>query len=228
MVLVGGVTTVGFLLLSVGSATALAEERVRGSLDILLTTPLATRSILWGKWWGVYRSALVLGTFPALTALTSAYLTARWEGFGLVVGYVLAVGAALTSLGLALATWVSRLGRAIALSVTFYILITVGWLFLMAALDSGRSDIVVPGLVSASPFFGMIFPLIEMRESTAPNWLGCLGWIMFWTIVYASAALVLALATYATFDRCLGRRSEPFLPGGTRASSQRRPPDNDR
>ena len=43
---------VGLLLLSVNAATSLAEERMRGSLDVLLTTPLSTRSILAGKWAG--------------------------------------------------------------------------------------------------------------------------------------------------------------------------------
>ena len=46
---------VGLLLLSVGAATSLAEERVRGSLDVLLSTPMSTRSILAGKWWGSFR-----------------------------------------------------------------------------------------------------------------------------------------------------------------------------
>ena len=41
--------TVGLLLVSVGAATSLAEERVRGSLDVLLTTPMSTRSILAGN-----------------------------------------------------------------------------------------------------------------------------------------------------------------------------------
>ena len=47
---------VGLLLLSVTAATALAEERVRGGLDVLLTTPLTTAEIVWGKWWGTYRA----------------------------------------------------------------------------------------------------------------------------------------------------------------------------
>ena len=46
---------VGLLLLSVSAATSLAEERRAGSLDVLLTTPLSTRSILAGKWWGAFR-----------------------------------------------------------------------------------------------------------------------------------------------------------------------------
>src|SRR5262249_28570934 len=45
----------GLLLLSVSAATSLAEERQRGSLDVLLATPLSTRSIVLGKWWGGFR-----------------------------------------------------------------------------------------------------------------------------------------------------------------------------
>ena len=40
---------VGLLLLSVTATTSLVEERVRGSLDVLLSTPLQTRTILAGE-----------------------------------------------------------------------------------------------------------------------------------------------------------------------------------
>ena len=46
----------GLLLLSVSAATSLAEERQRGSLDVLMATPLPTRAIVWGKWWGAFRA----------------------------------------------------------------------------------------------------------------------------------------------------------------------------
>ena len=45
-------TFFGMLLLSASAPTALAEERARGSLDVLLATPLSTRSIVVGKWLG--------------------------------------------------------------------------------------------------------------------------------------------------------------------------------
>src|SRR5262249_25767504 len=42
---IGGVqVSAGLLLLSISAATSLAEERRRGSLDVLLATPLSTRS----------------------------------------------------------------------------------------------------------------------------------------------------------------------------------------
>ena len=58
---------VGLLLLSVSAATSLAEERVRGSLDVLLSTPLSTRSILIGKWWGAFRLVPHVLVWPAIT-----------------------------------------------------------------------------------------------------------------------------------------------------------------
>ena len=50
---------------------------------------------------------------------------------GLPVLLFLAQGAAVTSLGLLLATWVRRLGRAVAASVTIYACFALGWLILL-------------------------------------------------------------------------------------------------
>ena len=51
--------TLGFLLASLSAPTVLAEERVRGSLDVLLTTPLPTDRIVLSKWWGRTESCLL-------------------------------------------------------------------------------------------------------------------------------------------------------------------------
>ena len=58
----------GLLLLCVAAATGLAEERVRGTLDVLLSTPLKVRSILVGKWWGAFRSVRFVMIWAALIA----------------------------------------------------------------------------------------------------------------------------------------------------------------
>ena len=63
---IGFESAIGLLLLSVDSATSLAEERARGSLDVLMTTPLSTRSIVWAKWRGAYRRVLSLAVLPAI------------------------------------------------------------------------------------------------------------------------------------------------------------------
>src|SRR5262249_34909564 len=49
------IVSIGLLLVTVGAATVLAEERAHGSLEVLLTTPLETKSIVMGKWWGAFR-----------------------------------------------------------------------------------------------------------------------------------------------------------------------------
>ena len=137
----------GLMIMSSLAPTSLAEERVRGSLDVLMTTPMSTRSIVWGKWLGTYRVVLWLAVLPGLASVIVACmappLPARFRpafglglpaeplrshhGARLVVGEMLSYGAAITSMGLALATWVPRLGRAIAINVVIFVLIAIGW-----------------------------------------------------------------------------------------------------
>ena len=64
---------IGLLLLSVTAATSLAEERVRGSLDLLMSTSLSTREIVLGKWWGVYRAVPLLAILPTFVIGMLAY-----------------------------------------------------------------------------------------------------------------------------------------------------------
>ncbi len=107
---------------------------------------------------------------------------------------VLAYGAAVTSLGLALATWVPRLGRALTLSVAAYVLVTAGWFFLvLATMDAPEGR----GPAAASPFYGVMFPLLWPEDS--------IEWSLTWAVVYAAVAAILLLVTLQTFDRCLGR-----------------------
>ena len=70
----------GLLLLSVSAATSLAEERQRGSLDVLLATPLSTRSIVLGKWWGAFRGVPPLLVLPVLIAAALASHTGSLWG----------------------------------------------------------------------------------------------------------------------------------------------------
>ena len=110
---IGGVisgvhVSAGLLLLSISAVTSLAEERQRGSLDVLLATPLSTRSIVLGKWWGAFRGVPPLTVLPVLIAAAMATHTGFALGPVLIGGLVVAYGAAITSLGLALATWLPR------------------------------------------------------------------------------------------------------------------------
>ena len=196
---------IGLLLLSVSAATALAEERVRGNLDVLLATPLSTRSIVWGKWLGTFRTVPLLAIGPAAVAAAMARESGRWEGALLVAGLVLAYGAAVTSLGLALATWMRRLDLAVSLNVAVLGGVTMGWLFAVAVTVPGPGS---PELGGASPIIGIMFPTIAMRLYNLREWQGLVCWWIFWIGVYALIALALGWATLKTFDRCLGRVPE--------------------
>ena len=58
---------VGLLLVSIAAPAPLTEERTHATLEVLLTTPLSTGAIIWGKWWGSFRSVLVLAVLPVAT-----------------------------------------------------------------------------------------------------------------------------------------------------------------
>lgn len=224
--------SVGLLLVSVSAVTCLSEEGAPGSLDILLATPLATRSIVWGKWRGAFRLVPWLAVLPVINValvaspesrtLVTPPVAARpavplqtvhssnliYLCVPLMAVLVLAYGAAVTSFGLVCATWVRRQGRAIATSVVAYALVTVGWLALVAAILQHRD---AEPLMIASPFFGPGQLAADSGMSyrrTADGLPETFDATVAWAAGYALAAVVLYLAALATFNRCLGRVPE--------------------
>jgi hypothetical protein len=152
---------------------------------------------------------------PVLIAAALATHTGFALGPALIGGLVVAYGAALTSLGLALATWLPRMGRAIGLTAGLYVVVTIGAIPVGAILfgkgPSGARD----GFAAASPFWGVGFssavfggtagPRHEIEKQAA--------WLVFWIVAYGLVAFGLLLATLKTFNRCLGRFDGP-APGG--------------
>jgi ABC-type transport system involved in multi-copper enzyme maturation permease subunit len=202
--------SVGLLLVSVSAATSLAEERVRGSLDVLLATPLSTRSILAGKWWGSFQQVAMVAFWPAVTAGLIMTQSTNWIGYLLLLALILAYGAVITSFGLALATWVSRLGRAVALCVSAYVTFSIGWLIFVGVFFSPTS--VVASMILGSPPYGAVIATLALLpaghfmpgDEAGRIVLGEIVWIV---VGFLTSALLFML-TVATFDRCLGRMSE--------------------
>ena len=85
-----------------------------------MATPLPTRAIVWGKWWGAFRAVPALLILPVLVTTALSFHTGHYWAVALMAALILAYGAAITSLGLALATWIPRMGRAAALTVGLY------------------------------------------------------------------------------------------------------------
>jgi ABC-type transport system involved in multi-copper enzyme maturation permease subunit len=234
----------GFLLLSAIAPTSLTEERARGSLDVLMSTPLATRQIVLGKWWACYRRTLPLlvltalaGLFAGAASLDSApYLGFRanltyfplttWDRVlagALPSAFLLVHAAAITSAGLALATWVKRTGVAVALSVAAFVLVSFAWpLVVQLAVepilarwalprqpeDYDRVFTITQGLIALSPIGGQTAPL----DNLSNYWSGTRA--LRWRLLLGDLAIVAAYAAFSlglvllTFNRCMGRMNQ--------------------
>jgi ABC-type transport system involved in multi-copper enzyme maturation permease subunit len=217
---------VGLLLLSVCAATSLAEERVRGSLDILLSTPLSTKEILAGKWWGAFRLAPHVLVWPAIMGGLLVADGGRVVGYLLLMALTLAYAAAIASLGLAISTWVSRLGRAVTICVSICVVFAIGWSVVVAL--SGIRDAFGLGLLMGSPIFGTSFAtLITASRDSFPGSEdgGIRAGAFFSALIHGTTAVVLFAATLATFDSCLGRMSESGEPTGPHIE-KKPPPDS--
>ncbi len=225
---------IGLLLLSVSAASALGEERDRGSLDVIMTTTLTSREIVWGKWWGTFALVPRLAILPIWVTAGAAMITGNGLGLLFMIGLILAYAAAITSVGLALATWVPRLGRVIGISVMGYILVAAGWPLILTLLPNLPSFQGVPvynqpnwqGLLLASPFYG-VYATTDWaaRWSFGGDYSAGWGfgraaiseptWPLIWIVFYAGFALLLATATWKSFDRCMGRIPESRPDGAT-------------
>jgi len=195
----------GMLLLAVRATTTFAEERAKGGLDVLLSTPLESRSIVLAKWWGAFATVPRLAFLPVVAAFAVACRSGRFEGVFVIAGVVLSYGAALASLGLALATWLPRAGWAATLGVAAHVMVTVGWFILAFVATQGVAGITGPGLASASPFIAVGLATIAMQDMPLTDWRQFIAWLIIWMVIELAAAVVLLWATLAGFDRCMGR-----------------------
>jgi hypothetical protein len=236
--------TFGLLFVAATAPTVLSEERVRGSLDVLMSTPLPTREILLGKWWGVFRTVPLLMLLPAFTSIL--YVAAadpspmaiggmppmprptnfdRVMGASLPICWILAHGAVIASVGVALATWISRPGRALACCVGYYVAATVGSVVVIETVinplvcsftGKSRGDSMIQsiegGLLAFSPFGSQITGL----ETVTRMWMIDRGLLWYIQTVLLFVALGLSagllLLTIHTFNRALGRMPEEPRP----------------
>jgi ABC-type transport system involved in multi-copper enzyme maturation permease subunit len=222
------IVAIGLLLVSVHAATALAEERAHGSLDVLLSTPLSTRSIVLGKWWGAFRPVPRLAVLPGLIAFGAAVahsnlLAAVVYGI-LTPALVMAYGGFFTSLGLAISTWQPRLGRAVGFSVAAFLVVTIIYpaiLLSIARLSPG--DVL---FLWVSPFFGMFIPMGWICWFPQHTLAGGAVAMFFWVILTTAAARAIRGAIVRWFDRLLGRVSDVPQPSRRRPSfpALRHPP----
>ncbi len=217
----------GFLMLSAVAPMSMSEERQRGSLDLLATTTLSTPTIVVGKWLGALRLVLLLAIGPGLIGFAmatasktppaaptspglSAYDTVelstgeRLFGAALIVATVLIHGMLLSSIGLALAVWIKRQSRAIAISVGLAVLLYAGWPIFVGVSRMGPA---VEGMMGLSPVVASVI-LMEYLLRRGPGLRDLLGSTSFWDIESLLLSLGLLWLTVRTFDGCFGRIPE--------------------
>jgi hypothetical protein len=218
-------------MLSAVAPMAMSEERQRGSLDLLAATALSTRTIVLGKWLGTLRRVALLAVGPGWMGLALAasikppqmiplgamarYYEEVSEGVaflaaGVLIATILAHGALIASVGLALATWIARQSRAIALSVGFAVLVGAGWPILIGVSPIGRAGLgrAGPGMMCLSPVvaFTELVDVVASRHRYRSG--DALWWITFWDVECLVLALGLLWLSVRTFDRCFGRIPE--------------------
>ncbi len=225
----------GLLMLSAVAPTSMSEERQRGSLDLLAATTLSPPTIVVGKWLGALRPVVLLAIAPGLLGFglaTAGHVNpmgpapegiprqyynglTRGEllfGAGLMVATVLVHGALLASAGVALATWITRQGRAVAFSVGFAVMVAAGWPILVEVMQSSGSG---GGPVFLSPI-AAVAGLTTLQMSRLLFYRDTLWSVTFWDVECLLMALGLLWLTVRTFDGCFGRiperpRRTPFL-----------------
>jgi ABC-type transport system involved in multi-copper enzyme maturation permease subunit len=201
-------TAIALVLLSAASVMPVADERVKGTLEVLLATPLTTPSIVWAKWWAAYYRVPLLVILPAVLAGTLAWQCGRWQNALLLVTLFLGYAAVTTSLGLALAVYIRRLGRAVAIGVTIQVLAGVGWFILLVVLFLRAGDWLV-GMAMASPLYACGALTADIIHPFRENLLA--WWSSVWTILSLAVAAALYLLVRSTFDRQMGRiRQQPW------------------
>ena len=220
----GWEVAIGLLLLSISAPLALSEERDRGSLDIIMATPLSARTILWGKWWGTFAIVPRLAILPIWVTTALALVSGRWIGLLIMIGMIFAPAAAITSIGLALAARIARTERAVTVSILAYVLMTLGWSVILQLLPRNYSPygwglywqtLNWEGLSLGNPFVGVVWATEDagrltvwyIRSSFAP------GWALLAIACHLAVATIAMLTTVRSFDRCLGRVSEHGSPG---------------
>jgi ABC-type transport system involved in multi-copper enzyme maturation permease subunit len=191
--------TISLPALLLAAVTAVVEERMHGSLDVLLTTPLSTHRIVLTKWWCAFRLLPVLLVLPAVVMIASVWPQGLWKLAGWLGLYVLTAAAMWTSIGLGISIWTRRLGRAIAIATALYALVALTWPVLW------RSMFAVNGLGPAtmSPFYGCFYLTLSVYDR---DFIGrLLHWTVCWVVGQSVVALGLLIAALLSFDRCLGR-----------------------
>lgn len=199
-------SALGLPMLGIWAASTLAEERVGGAIDVLLTTPRSTREFIRAKWWAVGRRIGWFLVLPAVGFAALAWQTWFWRRAALPLLLLGAQGAAFVSLGLALATWTRRFPVVVGLYVGIVLTVTGGWGY---AAEVGIEHPTNALYAAGSPFYAAFYAayyqaLIDVDAYTTHLFLAEAAWTLF----YLAAAALLGWLAIVGVERRIGRMPE--------------------
>jgi hypothetical protein len=111
----------------------------------------------------------------------------------------------LTSIGLALATWIKRPSRAAGISVGLFVLVAVGWPVFAHVVLGNPGEASGPAALSPIYSAGHVADVLMMRGLQFREFL---WWAAFWVAEVSFWAAGILLLTIRTFDRSTRRMPE--------------------
>lgn len=195
----------GLLLVGILAVSRLADERSHNTLDLLRTTPLGPREIVGGYWWGAFRLAFPMAVLVALVSAMSASRGVGCVTTLFLVVLVLSYAAAVTSLGIALATWLGSPGQAVTLVVVANTLVVLAVGCLAGSLGATGEPPVGVIVFMGSPFFGPIALTGDMVREYGEG--GACWGAALWSAAYLIAAWRLFTWAAGSLEATLGRAS---------------------
>jgi ABC-type transport system involved in multi-copper enzyme maturation permease subunit len=213
----GYLVSAGLLLVGVSAATAWEDERGQGGFIPLLTTPLSSREIVRGKWWGAYRAVPSLAVLPTLIVL----LRGLFWGQPLVAlpmaaaagALILAYGAVATGLGLLIGLREPRTGRAIAWTLAILLVANDAWPWFWSQVMGihiiGADRWIYLPLAWVSPWMGTYLTTAWVfflkREPELYRYVAA---VPVWAVLLATIGWALRRSIERSFDRVTGRMPE--------------------
>jgi ABC-type transport system involved in multi-copper enzyme maturation permease subunit len=191
---------IGWLLqwaLGLRAAAAVASERERGTWDLLLTSPLEGREIVWAKIWGsiyVLRGLIVAVVLSWLAGVLCGALPLGV--FVQLLSQTIVIGAFMVMIGIAFSFYAKSAARAMTMVI-------VSWLV------SGCVFTVLAGILTLICMFALLMWTIITGDFT-PRAAGFTAWPDllyhgFCLSLYALAAVVVGVYILRRFDGLAGR-----------------------
>jgi ABC-type transport system involved in multi-copper enzyme maturation permease subunit len=157
------------LILPAFPATAIVREKVRGTLSLLLNSPMSVFSIYAGKLGGVlgFTGLLLFATLPAAAACYALGGSTGRGGIGLLYAVLAVAAVQIATLGLVVSSRAQGIDG--ALRTTYALVLTICVLPLTAHWMFPRDD---PMAIAASEWLGSLSPVPAVMEAVGQGGIG--------------------------------------------------------